>query len=1094
MQRLRLLLGNILVMLTCASLAFSQATLGIISGTITDSSGAVVVGVTVTARRTEGGEPRTTTTGGNGEYRLEALTPGAYRVTATAPNFSTTELPNVVVNASVTTPVNVRLEVGKTTETIEVQASGQQVQTETGELSAVIPTVEIKDLPIASGNPYDLAKTLPGIMVGDSRTTGFANGAEFSVDGLRARANNFLIDGFDNNDYAIAGQALQPTNQEAVSQVTVLKNSYGAEYGRGGGSVSNLTYRSGSNNIHGALWEQYSGNALFAVTPEEAASGLTKPPHVVNNLFGFRVGGPLIKNKLFYFGTSQWTRNFGAPNPLPTTLTIPTAAGAAALQSIGPNNNIQILLDSLSGLRGSTADPTQVNTVNVGNRPGCGSPCLIEVGPFTRTDTTQSKSREWTVRGDLLPTNVDNIFVRYTDTMGSFAPDLFANPTALPSADTQQGGPARNMGVMWAHTFGPRVLNEFRFSAQTINFGFNPTAATLANPIAHDPGLALGASFGLTVWGGFSQGTFPQFREHKTLQFQDAVSVTKGSHTFKIGADLAVLLAQDQIPFNSDGLITYSSGGDCSAIGLTACTDLANYVDDFSGPSGAINKQFGSPLVSVPTNQQAYYFQDSWKVRPNLTLDYGVRYEYQPPDANNVLPFPAVNRATVLTDPFKKVIPVRPDRNNWGPRLGFSYAPRGRFFGDNKTVIRGGAGIFFDAFFTNISDNTAASAPNTLGGNIAGGPASRGTAGTFAAIAAIAPVSDPTNAVTSVLSDLRNPQTYQWNLNIQRELPGKLIAEVAYVGTRGTRLWANEELNPAVPNLVAGTDNRLNPNRGPIGVRGNRGDSDYHGLQAELRRSVGRLTVLGAYTFSRAIDNSSEVFATSGGTSYWEITNDPRSDRGPSAFHHKHRATITWVYDFPSPGNSVLKTILGGWSSSGAIAFQSGAPETVFLGGWDQNGDLHSANDRPSDGNHAVRLNLSNACVADPTCITGVGFDDGSGNLIDFFQNGVLPVTASQVRYIIFNLASGINGNVRRNSFYLPGTETYNLSAIKRFKLPFRENEIEFRADFFNAFNHPNEGVNVTNYGNLLNRAVFGNARTTLSGARQIQLWLKYSF
>jgi Carboxypeptidase regulatory-like domain/TonB-dependent Receptor Plug Domain len=1097
MRSLRLILGSLFLVLA-ATFAFGQATLGIVAGTVTDHSGAVVVGATISAQRTEGGDQRTATSGPNGEYRLEALTPGTYRVTVTAPNFSATELANVVVSSSVTTPANVRLEVGKTTETVTVEASAQQVQTETGDLSAVIPQVEIKDLPIASGNPYDLAKTLPGVLVGDSRTTGFSNGAEFSVDGLRARANNFLIDGFDNNDYGITGQALQPTNQEAVSEVTVLKNSYAAEYGRGGGSVSNLTYRSGTNTIHGAAWEQYSGNSLFALTPEESASGLTAPPHVVNNLFGFRVGGRLIKDKLFYFGTSQWQRNFGAPSPLPTTLTIPTQAGVDALQSMGPNNNVQVLVDSLGGLRGSTADPTQVNTINVGNRAGCGSPCLVEVGPFTRTDTTKGVNREWTVRVDYLPTSVDNIFVRYTDTQNSFSPDLFANPAALPTADTQQGGPARNMGVMWAHTFGPRVVNEFRFSAQTINFGFNPTAATLANPLAHLPGLTLAASFGPTLWGGFSQGTFPQFREHKTLQFQDAVSFTRGSHTFKIGADLAILLVQDQIPFNSDGTIVYSSGGDCSTIGLTDCTDLANYIDDFSGPAGTIDKQFGNPLISVPTNQQAYYFQDSWKVRPNLTVNYGLRYEYQPPDANNVLSFPAVNRATVLTDPFEQRNEVRPDRNNWGPRFGFSYAPRGRFFGENKTVIRGGAGIFFDSFFSNINDNTAATAPNTLGGNIFGGPASRGTSGTFAAISAIAPVSDPTNTVFAVTSDLRNPETYQWNLNVQRELPGKLIAEVAYVGTRGTRLWASEQLNPAVPDLAAGTDDRLNPNRGSIVARANRGDSNYHGLQAEVSRSVGRLTVLGAYTFSRAIDNSSDIFATSGGASRWEITNNPRSDRGPSAFDHKQRVAITWLYAFPSPSNSVLKAILGGWSSTGSVAFQSGAPETVFLGGWDQNGDGEAFNDRPFQGNLAAKVNESLTCLSNPTCNTGVGFNDGSGNLIDFiqalFQGVTLPVTADQVRYVVYDFASGKNGNVGRNSFYLPGTQTWNLGVIKRFRIPFHESQVEFRGDFFNAFNHPNEGVNVSGYGDLLSPGVFGNPRSTLSGARQIQLWLKYSF
>jgi len=434
---------------------------------------------------------------------------------------------------------------------------------------------------------------------------------------------------------------------------------------------------------------------------------------------------------------------------------------------------------------------------------------------------------------------------------------------------------------------------------------------------------------------------------------------------------------------------------------------------------------------------------------------------------------------------------VRPDRNNWGPRFGFSYAPRGKFFGENKTVIRGGAGIFFDSFFTNISVNTAATAPNTLGGNILGGPTSRGTSGTFAAIQAIAPISDPANTVFSVPADFRNPQTYQWNLNVQRELPGKFITEVAYVGTRGTRLWNSEQLNPGHPDPFV-YPARLNPNRGSIIVRGNRGDSNYHGLQAQVSRNVGRLNVLGAYTFSRAIDNSSDIFATSGGASRWEITNDPRIDRGPSALHHKHRASITWVYDFPSPSHSFLNAVLGGWSSSGSIAFQSGAPETVYLGGWDQNADGEAFNDRPFDGNHAVKVNESDACFSDPTCITGVGFDDGSGNLTDAFQG--IPITADQARYVIFDFASGKSGNVRRNSFYLPGTQIYNLSAIKRFKIPFRESQMEFRADFFNAFNHPNEGVNVTGYGDLLSPGIFGNPKTTLGGARTIQLWLKYTF
>jgi Carboxypeptidase regulatory-like domain/TonB-dependent Receptor Plug Domain len=1090
-------LHTLSLVLLLAALSAGQTTKGTISGTVTDPSDAVVVGANVSAERVGGGDTRTAVSGGNGEYRLESLTPGAYVVVITAPNFATSKFDNVVVSASVITPVNVRLSPGKATETVTVEAGADRVQTETGELSAVVSPKEVKDLPFISGNPYQLAETLPGVVATTSRDSFTGNGQSFSVDGLRPRSNNFLIDGFDNNDNGITGQALQPTNQEAVADVAVFKNSYNAEFGRGGSSLSNLTFKSGTNTFHGSLWEQYSGSGLNAITPDLAASGITKFPKLVTNIFGFRLGGPIMKNKLFFFGTSQWSRSFGALIPPPTTLLLPTAAGVATLQSLGPNDNAQILIDSLAGLRGSTTDPSQVSNIDIGARTGCPAPCTVEVGPFTRSDTTKTISREWTARADYLPTQADTVYVRYTDTQNSFSPDLFANPTALPSADTQQGGPSRNFGVMWTHTFSPKVLNEVRVSGQLIDFSFTPLASTLANPLAHVPGLALSSSLGNTVWGGFSQATFPQGRGHKTIQFQDAVSITHGNHTFKLGADLAVLLIRDQIPFNSDGLIVYSGGGDCSSLGLQTCTDLANYLDGFTGPSGEIQKQFGNPLVSVPTTQQAYYFQDTWKARQNLTLDLGIRYEYQPPDASNVLPFPAVNRATALSDPLQKIVEVQPDRNNWGPRFGFAYTPRvlTALFGQDKTVIRGGAGIFYDAFFTNISNNTASAPPNTLGGDIVGGPTDRGTQDPFTVLAAIAPVVDPTNRVVSVDSNLKNPVTYQWNLNVQRELPKGFVAEVAYVGTRGLRQYITEQLNPIDP----ATGERLNPDRGQILLRGNRGDSNYHALQTQVRRTIGRLTFRGAYTWSRAIDNGSDIFATSGLASRWEITNNPRSDRGPSAYHHTNVASLSWVYDLPSPGSGLMKSVFGGWSTTGTASFQSGPPETVFLGGWDQNGDGEGFNDRPSLGNPRAPVHDNAACLSDPTCITGVGFDDGSGNLIDFlqalFSSVTLPGNASQFRYIVHDIGSGVNGNVTRNNFYFPGQQIWNLGVIKRIPVPFRESQLEFRADFFNAFNHPNEGVtNLVGFGNLLNPGVFGNFRSTLGGGRSITLWLKYSF
>ncbi len=1104
MKTLKFVVGVIAIAVLGSLVSIGQTTLGVIAGSVTDSSGAVVVGATVSVQRTDGGEPRVATTGPNGEYRVESLTPGTYQVKVAAANFSVTELNNISVEASVTTPVNVKLSIGKASETIEVDASVQQLQTESGQLDNVIPETQIRDLPIVGGNPYSLAITLPGVSQPDQRDN-FTNGAGFSVNGLRPRANNFLIDGFDNNDYGITGQALQPTNQEAIASITVLQNAYDAEYGRGGGSVSNLVFRSGSNSLHGALWEQYSGSALNAVTAEQQASGLTSSPHQVNNLFGFRLGGPVIKNKLFFFGTSQWTRQIGAPTTA-STLTIPTANGIATLQKLLPNNNAQILLNSLGGL----VAPNATGSVPIADEPGCIG-CSVEFGLFTRTDSERSLSYEWSARGDYTPTSSDSVFARFTNTYASLIPDLFANSSALPTQDTQQGGPARNLGIFWSHTFGPTVVNEFRFSAQTIAFTFAPTAKTLANPQAHLPGISFLDSFPNVALGGFEQGTFPQGRQHQTYQVQDEVSIVKGTHHFKLGTDIAVILVQDQIPFNGDGLAVFAPGGSCTVNGVagSSCTDLANYIDDFTGTgTSQLSKSFGNPRISVPTSQQAFYFQDSWKVRPNFTLDYGLRYEYQPPDAENVLAFPAINRATALTTPFETRDAVKPYRNAWGPRLGFAYSPKfwGGLFGENKTVIRGGAGVFYDTFFTNISDNTASTVPNTTGGNLFGSPVGgRGISQAIETIGTIAAVASPTSTQEPVVDNLRNPRTYQWNLNVQRELPGKLMAQVAYVGTRATAQFDNEQFNPRVyagSPFVGGA--RVNPNFGSIVVRANRGDEVYHGLQAEVDRNVGRLSLRAAYTWSRSIDNASEVFTNTGGSSFWQNIFDPRSDRGPSAFNHTNVAAFTWVYALPNPSGKFLSQAFGGWETAGTIVFQSGAPETLYFGGLDVNGD-GQGNDRPSVLTPNAPINVSAACLNNPACVTGIAINDpadlGPG-LFDLEQlffgiNGgqLLAVSPNQVRYVA---NAGQNGNLGRNSIDLPGLEQYNLSVLKNFKMPFAEgHQLQFRADFLNAFNHFNAGQNnIIGYGNLLNPGfgVLGPKSLTLDGGRSIQIWMKYIF
>src|SRR6266403_4556118 len=371
---------------------YAQTSKGTITGTVTDPSGAGVPGATVTARDTLGGETRSTTTGGFGEYRISAILPGIYEVKVTANGFAAVVMDHVEVGASVEKSLDVRLEVSATQSITVVESAGSTLQTETAELSSDISKTEIQQLPINSLNPISLVLTEPGA-VRVSQRDDFTHGASFSVDGLRPRANNFLIDGFDNNDNGIAGQAIQPVTVDAISEVVIQTNSYSAEFGRGGASLTNVIFSSGTNQWHGAAFWHYDGGTFNAITPEQARNGDTRVPPFVENLPGFRLGGPILKQKVFIFGSSQWDRLRGAEQG--GQMAIPTANGSATLQSLGTNQNVQVFLNSLAGAVAAQA----TGSIPIGTRAGCVAPCTVEVGTFSRSANQISNSYEYVVRG-----------------------------------------------------------------------------------------------------------------------------------------------------------------------------------------------------------------------------------------------------------------------------------------------------------------------------------------------------------------------------------------------------------------------------------------------------------------------------------------------------------------------------------------------------------------------------------------------------------------------------------------------------------------------------------------------------------------------
>ena len=878
------------IILTCmvalvlfASFGYAQTSKGSIGGTITDKTDAVVAGATVTAKNLDTGEVRTATTGGNGQYRIDSVELGNYAITISQTGFKPLTYDKVIVSGSVITSVNAKLTVGANNQTILVEATNASVQTETGEISQVISAKEVADIPFDSLNPYSLATTLPGVSTVTSGSN-FTNGTAYSSDGSRPRANNFLIEGQDNNDAGIHGQGLQPENLGSIQEVSVLLNSTSAEYGHGGGAIANVIYKSGTNRFHGALWDRLSNSSLDANDHNNVYYGDPKAKYR-ENIFGFNFGGPIKKDKLFFFTSYQWDDYNSSANGTP--LILPSAAGYAVLQPYAATNpRIAAMLAAYGSLRGDPTKGAPITPIQLGLDAGGVDRGSVQVGYFQRLGVPlDTKSPEFDAKGDWNITKNDTLNLRLIRSSYTTPYDFGNNGAQLPGFDTEQSGTSYNAGITWTHVFSPKLINEARISYGRIGFWFLDRPDD--NPAIHELGYSIS---GLQGWG--SNTTFPQGRFHNTYQAQDSLSWTKNKHFFKFGVDFADIRVVDTIPYNLYGTISYNRGGNYSA--------LANFLDDYSGLGSSVAQTFGSNLVHASLPTQNYFAQDSWKVLPNLTLDFGVRYEYNGTPANQ-MKYPTIDVNNIAC--YTCVVKQKADLQDWAPRFSFAYTPQmGKgLLGDGKTVVRGGFGIFYDGVFTNIFDNTQATSPNSVASALNTGTANTRHVAAWSTYFASLPTTPNGNATEDTQSThLLNPETLQWNLNIQRELPGKYTLELGYVGTRGEHLYANTQLNPYLGDGVT----RLNPARGTIVIRDNSGDSIYHGGHIQLDRKYSNgFQFRGSYTYSKMIDDAAEVF-TAGNWSSYSVVQYPTPrgtyDRSVSGFDHRHRFTFAYIYDIPN--------------------------------------------------------------------------------------------------------------------------------------------------------------------------------------------------
>ena len=1101
MNRIKItLVAVFLVIISMMSGSISaQSSNGALAGSVVDATGAGIPNATVTITDVHTNQTRTVTTSRNGSYRTEELQPSEYTVTVKAPQFSATTISHVMVAASIVTSANATLNAGSESTTVEVSASIAALRTDTAEISDVLSSVEINALPVANLNPYSLALTLPGV----TTVTGadFTNGTSFSVNGNRPRDNNFLIEGVDNNDQGLHGQAFQPNNLEAVDQATFLLSSFSAEYGRGG-AVSNLVFKSGTNAFHGALYERLLNSSLNGVSHEDTLArqlGKTVHPTITReNLFGFRLGGPIFKDKAFFFVSNQWDRFRGTANL--ATLLLPTAAGYAKLQTIAATNpRVATLLSTYGTLRGVSTPSVIALGLDPVTKVDRGT---VQVGGIQRSIGEITNGRELESSIDANLGSSDKIRMRFIQSPFDAPYDVFNFNGQLPNFDTSQTGTTYNSGVTETHIFSPNILNELRLSWSRIGFSFDLRPETLANPLASLPAIGFDDLTGY----GIPAGTVPQGRFQNTYQIEDAFSVNKGSHSLKFGFDIAQERIKDGIPFNFFGSINYSTSKTSSS--LTNYTGLANFIDDFSGTDQTANTAsiaFGNPTARPMIYTQSYFAQDSWKIRPGLTIDFGLRYEFNGTPFN-YLGYPAINVANPAA--FQSNLPQLADKNNIAPRFGINYSP------DGKTVISAGFGMFYSHIFTNIIDNIQGSSPNTAAKNFVGSTAGRGTPNWSTILNVCSTCSiktkTPTAADTANVIDqnLRDPETYQYNLRIQRQLPASFVVSTMYVGNKTSHEYATNEFNPFLP-----SGSRLYPTRGRIILENNAASSNYNSLQAELEHKSSKgLTFRGNYTYSKLMDNGSEVFTSGTTSTYAEIQNPASRSReySPSVFDHTHRIVVSAVYEVPTwhadGGMRFVAALVNGFAFSTISEFQTGQPLNPEIGfDWNQDG---IGNDRP------ILLN-PNAPITNWAIKGEDFFNVPKGTLCDgprFWatNDDCQVVSPANTHWVTSNFGTTQN-TIGRDFLRAGHTSNTDFSLARSFKLipRYEHQDLQIRLEALNVLNQGNTGnYNTTlisgvpfkgtdSLGNVYTGTTsFGsqNAYLTNAGQRVFRIYARYQF
>jgi len=1071
----KIIAGFFLTALCFSLTAFAQNYRGSVRGRVTDPRGASIAGAKLKLVEQDTNETRNAVSDARGDFVISLLRPGAYRLEVEQQGFGK-YVNTFALQVNQELRLDVALNVGtvRSDENMIVAPVGV-LKHEGASLGAVVDNRQITGLPLDGRNFLELSLLAPGATPAAQGSAGSVRGDfAFNINGSREDANNFLLDGVYNNDPKLNTFGVKPP-VDAIREFEVLASAYDASLGRSAGAQVNIVLKSGTNRLHGTAYE-FLRNQVFDARNYFAPADQPDPKYR-RNQFGFSLGGPIVKDKTFFFGDYEGAR---LREGITRLANVPTARERVGDFSQLPVAQQPLIPGTSFPFPGGQIPQQALNPI--GLRIAALYPLPNRNVPF-QNYVSSPVQRD---RNDLFDVRIDHEFspssqfsARYSLTdRNLFEPFSGVTQVFVPGYGNSVLRRGQNLMLNEAHVFSPRLINDARVAFNRVgnqvlieNPGVSVNRQVGLPELSNNP-RDFGLSF-IRVTGYSPLGheyNNPQDSATNVFQFLDTATYTRAAHLLKFGFDFRYTQQSAFRDVQSRGLFTFPG-----QVSFTL-PDGTPTVFPFITGNALANLLLGLPLVTggarldnqqhLRTESYNLFVNDSYRITPRLTLSAGLRYEYNSP------PVDTKDRANIYDPATGRLVQVgtggaprggyEADKNNFAPRLGLAWA-LGK---DSATIVRAGYGVYYDQSPLAPGEGLFFNAPYfDFRFYFQNEQAPLTVFNPF-------PFNTPSMSPPSAFAfdrNLRTSYTQHWNLSVQRQLGGNTVAEVAYVGSKGTKLLASRDINqpqasPRQPNL------RPNPLFGEITQQEGSADSSYHSLQARVQQRLAfGLSLLGAYTWGKSLDNASGIFASLGDPNYPQNSYNLRAERGRSGFDVRHRFSLSYAYDLPfGKGKSLLSNagwvtaLVTGWQTYGVITLQTGRPFTVAL---------------------LPEFDNSN------TGISNLGF---LGNDRPNLVGSARLDNPTPERW--FNTAAfvippfGRFGNAGRNILDGPSYKNVNFSLVKNTTIR-EELAIQFRAEFFNLFNHPNFGLP----DNFVGSPSFGRLYSADS-PRRIQFGLKLLF